>query len=154
MVQRWNPADEMERMFSEMDRLFGDTLGRGRVTSRARSFRPAIDVYDDGEQIVMKAVIPGAQAEDLDISIEQNTVTLKGTFGYQLDEEEAKRVVWYQREIGYGQWADSVSLPTQVDPDNVSATFEDGILTLAFPKAEQARVKRIPIQSAKQLPDS
>jgi HSP20 family protein len=140
----------MERILSELGML-GDSAGRTRANRRVRGFRPAIDVFDTGDQIVMKAVIPGARADDLDITIEQNTVTLKGTFGYTLDEEEAKRVNWYQREIGYGQWADSVSLPTQVDPDNVSATFEDGILTLGFPKAEQARVKRIPVQAPKQL---
>jgi HSP20 family protein len=151
MIDRWTPAVDMERMLNEMDRLFSDRSGRNRGSGRSRGYRPAIDVYDSGDSIVLKAMVPGARPEDLDISLEQNTVTIKGTIGYQLDDEQARQVTWYQREIGFSDWAESLQLPTPVDSEGATADFEHGILTLTLPKAEQARVKRIPVQSSRQL---
>jgi HSP20 family protein len=151
MVDRWTPLIDMERMISDMDRLFSDRLTRDRSATRGRGYRPAMDVYDSGDHIIVKAMVPGARPEDLDISLEQNTVTIKGTIGYRLDEEQAQKVTWYQREIGFTDWAESLQLPTPVDSENASADFEHGILTLTLPKSEQARVKRIPVQTSKQL---
>ncbi|MFW6075954.1 MAG: Hsp20/alpha crystallin family protein [Chloroflexota bacterium] len=151
MVERWTPLFDMERMMNEMDRFFADRPERTRTSGRSRSYRPAMDVYDSGESIVVKALIPGATPDDLDISLEQNTLTIKGTLGYQLTDEQARQVTWYQREIGFTDWAETVQLPTPVDSENASAEFENGILTLTLPKAEQARVKRIPVQSNRQL---
>jgi HSP20 family protein len=128
-----------------------DRVGQSRNASRGRSYRPAMDVYDSGDHIIVKALIPGARPDDLDISLEQNTLTIKGTMGYALTEEQARQVTWYQREIGYTDWAESLQLPTPVDSENAEADFEHGILTLSLPKAEQARIKRIPVHSNKEL---
>jgi HSP20 family protein len=151
MVERWSPFRDVDRMFDEMNRLVTDQMGQNRGVSRNRGYRPAMDVYDAGESIVIKALIPGAHPEDLDISIEQNTLTIKGSLGYKVDDEQARQVTWYQREIGYSDWAESLQLPTPVDSEQAQAEFEHGILTLTLPKAEQARVKRIPVQSSRQL---
>ena len=110
-----------------------------------------MDVYDAGENLVIKALIPGATPDDLDISLEQNTLTIKGTLGYQYRDDEAKQVTWYRREIGYSDWAESIQLPTPVDSEHANAEFDNGILTLTLPKAEQARIKRIPVQSHRQI---
>jgi HSP20 family protein len=151
MVTRWTPLFEVDRMFDEMDRLVNDRSGQARVASRNRGYRPAMDVYDTGEHIVIRALVPGASPDDLDISLEQNTLTLKGTLGYHVTEEQAGSVTWYQREIGYTDWSESIQLPTPVDADKASAEFEHGMLTLSLPKAEQARIKRIPIHQTEQL---
>ncbi|MEX2425409.1 MAG: Hsp20/alpha crystallin family protein [Thermomicrobiaceae bacterium] len=151
MVERWVPFRDVDRMFDEMDRFVTDRMGRNRTVKRNRGYRPAMDVYDSGEHLVIKALIPGAHPEDLDISIEQNMLTIKGSLGYKVDEEQSRQVTWYQREIGYSDWAESLQLPTPVDSENAEAEFEHGILTLTLPKAEQARVKRIPVQSNRQL---
>jgi HSP20 family protein len=151
MVERWTPLIDMERMLSDMDRLFSDRVTRDRGSGRSRAYRPAMDVYDSDDNIIVKAMVPGATPDDLDISLEQNTLTIRGTIGYQLSDEQAQKVTWYQREIGYTDWAESLQLPTPVDSDNASADFENGILTLTLPKSEQARVKRIPVQTSKQL---
>ena len=151
MVERWAPSLDMERMMDEMDRMFGDRAARGRGSGRNRGYRPAMDVYDSGESIVVKALIPGASPDDLDISLEQSTLTIKGTIGYALSDEQARQVTWYQREIGFTEWAESLQLPTPVDAENATADFDNGILTLTLPKEEQARVKRIPVKGTKQL---
>jgi HSP20 family protein len=149
MVDRWTPLLDVQQMMNEMDRVFGDRTIRGR--GRQRSYRPAMDVFDSGDAIVVKLLIPGASPDDLDISLEQNTLTIKGVIGYALSEDQERQVTWYQREIGYHEWAESVQVPTPVDADQTTADFENGILTLTLPKAEQARVKRIPVQSTRQI---
>lgn len=151
MVTRWTPIFDVDRMFDEMDRMVTDRVGQNRGVSRNRGYRPAMDVYDGGEHIVIRALIPGARPDDLDISLEQNTLTIRGTLGYQVDEEQARTVTWYQREIGFTEWSESIQLPTPVDAEQAQAEFEHGILTLSLPKAEQARIKRIPVHSNREL---
>jgi HSP20 family protein len=147
MVTRWSPIFDVDRMFNEMDRMMTDRTGQNRGAGRNRGYRPAMDVYDTGEHIVVRALIPGAKPEDLDISLEQNTLTIKGTLGYQVSEEQERQVTWYQREIGFTEWAENIQLSTPVDADRAEAEFENGILTLSLPKEEQARIKRIPIHT-------
>ncbi|MCM8747557.1 Hsp20/alpha crystallin family protein [Thermomicrobiaceae bacterium CFH 74404] len=147
MLERWSPLTELDRIVNEMNRLLGETIERGRMLPRALVSRPATDVYDTPEAIVIKLAVPGARPDDLEVTLEQNTVTVRGRYGYALSEEEAKRATWYRREIGTGQFAESIVLPAPVDAEHAQATVENGIVTLTFPKAEQARVKRIAVQA-------
>jgi HSP20 family protein len=147
MLERWSPLTELDRIVSEMNRLLGETIERGRLLPRAFVSRPATDVYDTPEAVVIKLAAPGARPDDLEVTLEQNTVTIRGRYGYALSEEEAKRATWYRREIGTGQFAESIVLPAPVDAEHAQATVENGIVTLTFPKAEQARVKRIAVQA-------
>lgn len=146
MLERWNPLAELERITSEMNRLLGETVERGRLLPRALTTRPPTDVYDTPDAIVIKIAVPGARPDDLEVTVEQNAVTVRGRYGYALTEEEAKQATWYRREIGTGQFAETITLPVPVDVERAQATVQDGIVTLVFPKAEQARVKRIAVQ--------
>ncbi len=150
MMQRWSPLGDLDRMWGEMDRLLNDSFVRPRGVSRL-GFRPAIDLYDQGDELVFKAVLPGAKPEDIELSVEQNTLTIRGKFGYTLGEDVAKSATWYRREIGSGEFAESISLPVQVDSGRAEANFSDGILTLRIPKAEQARVRRIPVKASNEV---
>jgi len=156
MLERWNPVADMERLWNEMDRIFEEAFGRTArpLASRVLSYRPATDIYDTGEALVVKVAVPGAKPEDLEVSFEQNTLTIRGHYGYHLSEDEAKKVTWYRREIGTGQFAESFTLPVPVDTEHAEATFADGILTLTLPKAEQARIKRIPVHAPQALASS
>lgn len=153
MVERWSPIAEFERLWSEMDRLMSEAFGRTArpFLARALTARPAIDVFDTGEALVVKAAVPGAKPEDLEVNIEQNTLTIRGRCGYVLDEETAKHATWYRREIGYGEFSETLTLPAPVDADAAQAQIEHGILTLTLPKTSEARVKRIPVQQPKAL---
>ncbi len=149
MLERWSPLAELDRIVSEMNRLLGETVERSRLLPRAFAWRPATDVYDTLDAVVIKLAVPGARADDLEVTLEQNTVTIRGRYGYTLSEDEAKRVTWYRREIGAGQFVESITLPAPVDAEHAQATVENGIITLTFPKAAEARVKRITVQAAR-----
>lgn len=151
MLQRWSPWSDFDRLWNDIDRLVSERAYRPRSAFQVSGFRPAIDLYDADDHLVVKAVIPGARASDLKISLEQNVLTIQGTYGYVLPEEEARHITWYRQEIGHGQFAESISLSVPVDADQVQATFDDGILTLQLPKAEQARARSIPIQFARSV---
>jgi HSP20 family protein len=141
---------DIERMWSEMDRLLSDSFIRPRSLTRF-GFRPAIDLYDQDDELILKAIVPGAKPEDIELSVEQNTLTIRGKFGYTLNEDEAKGVTWYRREIGSGEFAETISLPVPVDSDRAEANFTDGVLTLRIPKAEQARARRIPVKASTEI---
>jgi len=149
MLERWNPVTEAERMLSEMNRLMSEVFERPLARARALAWRPATDVYETGDALVIRLAVPGARPEDLEVTVEQNVVTIRGQYGYRLSEEEAKQATWYRREIACGEFAESVTLPVPVKIEEAKATVEHGIVTLTFPKAEEARVKRIPIQVAR-----
>ncbi len=151
MVMRMHPWTEFTRLFDEMDRVFGDTIDGGRITPTHRGFRPLIDLYDTGEEFVLHALIPGTQPEDLNVNMEQNSLHISGTYGYEVPEEQARQWTWYRREIGSGQFSQTVNLPAPVDADNAEAHFEWGVLTLKLPKAEQARTKRIEVSTPRAL---
>lgn len=151
MLQRWNPINEFERVWDEMDRMLSEGVSRPRNANRGWTFRPPIDLYDTGDEFVLRAMIPGARSEDLEVSINQNTLSIQGRFGQPTGIQEGQHVTWYRREIVTGQFNESLTLPVPVDSDATSASFEDGILTLTLPKADQARVRRISIQSPKEV---
>lgn len=151
MVMRLHPWTEFTRLFDEMDRVFGETMEGGRATPFNRGFRPAVDLYDTGDEFVVHALIPGTRPEDLDVSMEQNTLHITGRYGYEVPEDQAQHWTWYRREIGSGQFTQTVNLPAPVDSDQIEAHFEWGVLTLRLPKAEQARAKRIEISAPKAI---
>ena len=147
MMQRWNPLGDFDRVWGEMDRLLNDSLTRTRTAPRF-SFRPAMDLYEQGDEVVFKTVLPGAKPENIELVIEQTTLTICGQFGYTLGEDEAKGATWYRRQIGFGDFAETITLPVAVDSEHAEAHFADGILTLRMPKADHARVRRIPVKSS------
>jgi HSP20 family protein len=155
MMERWSPFTEMERVWSEFDRLFNEAFGRTRsLVARPWAYRPAADIYDTGEAIVVRVAVPGASPDDFEVSIEQNALSIRGRYGYQLSEDEAKKATWYRREIGTGEFAETFTLPAPVDAEHAQASVADGVLTLTLPKAEQARVRRIPVQAHQALASS
>jgi HSP20 family protein len=151
MLQRWNALSDFDRLWNDIDRLFSERANRSRSAFPVSGFRPAIDLYDADDQLVVKVLIPGAKPEDLQLSLEQNVLTIQGSYGYRLPEEEGRQIIWYRQEIGQGQFVESISLPVPVNAEQIQATFEDGILTVRLPKAEQARTKSIPIQRGKSI---
>lgn len=146
MLDRMTPTRDVERLLDEVDRIVTEGFSRTRAFPFRHGIKPAVDLYDTGEDLVVKALMPGAKLEDIELWIEQNVLTLQGSYGYALSEEEAKRVTWYQRGIVPGWFAETMALPVPVESEHVSAAFVDGVLTLTLPKVAQARSKRIPIQ--------
>jgi HSP20 family protein len=107
-----------------------------------------IDVFATSDEAVLIAAVPGMQPDDLDLTVHQNTVTLRGTIHSTQDAEETKDATWYVSELGSGSYQRSVTLPFPVDADQATATFEYGLVRVTLPKADSAKPKKIAISDA------
>ncbi|WP_240550383.1 Hsp20/alpha crystallin family protein [Candidatus Roseilinea sp. NK_OTU-006] len=105
---------------------------------------PAMDVVETPEGFTVKAALPGWKPEDVDVTVENGMLTLKGEWK-QEEEDKDEKNRWHRREIRYSSFERSIALPTEVEADKAQATFENGILTLHIPKAEVVKPKQIKI---------
>jgi HSP20 family protein len=139
------PVNEMVTLREAMDRLFDDAFTRPLGLSRLADV-PAIDMFQTDENVVVKAELPGLKAEDVQISVTANTLSLRGEYR---EEKEEKEKTYHIREQRYGSFERSVALPTDVNSDKASADFENGILTITLPKSEAVKPKTINIKAKK-----
>ena len=140
---RWEPAREMMTLREAMDHLFDDAFTRP-LSIRDGWSVPAIDMYQTDDEIVVKASLPGVKADEVQINISGEVLTLKGETKH---EEEKKDKAWHIREQRWGAFERSVVLPTDVVADKAKADFENGILTITLPKAEEVKPKVISIKA-------
>jgi HSP20 family protein len=144
-LTRWEPAREMMTLREAMDRLFDDAFTRPLSGRDGWSMAtPAIDMYQTDNDVVVKASIPGIQAEDVQINVTGDILTLKGDVRQQ---EETKERSWHIREQRFGSFERSIVLPTDVKSDKAEAVFENGILTITLPKADEVKPKTINIKA-------
>ena len=137
---------EMREMTDWMDRFFGLPLLRDFPTERGVSnLSLPIDIFEKDNRLVVKAAIPGVNAEDLDISVEDHILTIRGETK-QDEVNENDRV--YRREYSYGSFTRSIRLPENIDLEKVEATFDRGFVYVGFPKVEEPKPKaiKIPVQ--------
>jgi len=149
-VTPWRPFSELSRAEREAERLFGDFFRRPLwglswpERFREIGFRePAIEVYEEKDDVVVKAEIPGMKKEDLDINISGSLLTLKGE---KKQEEEVKKKGYYYSERSYGSFVRTVDLPKEVQVDKAYANFKDGVLEVRLPKTEEAKRKEVKIK--------
>jgi HSP20 family protein len=128
-----------------MDRLFEDSFVGGRGwNSPAAWAEPTLDVYETGENVVVKASIPGFKPEDVDITLTGNILTLAGE---AKEESEVKDKSYLRRETRSGSFRRVVDLPSGLQADKADAKFENGIVTITFPKAEEIKPKTIKVKA-------
>ena len=142
-LTRWEPAREIMSLRDAMDRLFDDAFTRP-LSIRDGWSAPAIDMYQTDDEVVVRASLPGFKADDVNINITGDVLTLKGEMKH---EEEKKEKAWHMREQRWGSFERSVVLPTNVIADNAQADFENGVLTITLPKAAEARPKTITVKA-------
>jgi len=140
---RWAPAREMMTLREAMDHLFDDAFTRP-LTLRDGWSAPAIDMYQTDNEIVVKASLPGIKADQVQINITGEVLTLKGEVKH---EEEKNNKAWHIREQRWGAFERSVALPTEVVADKAKAEFENGILTITLPKAEDVKPRIVSIKA-------
>lgn len=143
---RWEPARELSTLRDRMDRLFGDALGRswgGEEGLATGAWIPPVDVFETPESIILKADLPDINKDDVDISIENNTLTIKGE---RNSEKESKEKNFYRMERSYGTFSRSFTLPPVVAAEKAEASFENGVLTLTLPKREESKPKQIKVK--------
>ncbi|MGE5251740.1 MAG: Hsp20/alpha crystallin family protein [Bacteroidota bacterium] len=142
---RWEPARDMMTLREAMDRLFDDAFTRPLSLSGQPGV-PAIDMYQTNDEVVVKAAIPGFKAEDVQINVTGDVLSIRGEMR---QEQETGEKAWQMREQRWGAFERSVALPTQVVAGSAKAEFEDGMLTITLPKAEESRPKTISIKPHK-----
>jgi HSP20 family protein len=133
--------NQFERFLRE---AFSPVSGEGNVSTR--TWAPPVDIYENGDNLVLKAELPGINPDDVEIRVEDNTLYLKGE---RKSEKDVKEQNYHRIERSYGAFARSFSLPNSVDADKVTANFQDGVLTLTMPKKEEAKPKTIKINVSK-----
>lgn len=130
---RWNPYAEMSSFRRQMDRLFDDIASPNAFGDH--SWQPAIELEDSGENLVLKAQLPGLNADDLDISASRDSLTISGEYR---TEEESDSKGTYHSEFRYGKFSRTIKLPVAIQQDQVTANYQNGIVTLTLPKVEDA----------------
>jgi HSP20 family protein len=141
---RWEPFREMISLRQAMDRLFEDSFVRFPHLSGDGVREFPIDVYQTKKDLVVKAALPGVKPEEMDITITDDAVTIKGEHA---EEQETKEDDYLYRERYYGAFSRSVAIPVKVKGDKAEATFEEGVLTLTLPKAEEIKPRQIKIKA-------
>lgn len=146
-IIRWNPEADlfrgrMDRMFNEMlQNVWGVAPTSEGVAPRA--WAPPVDIRETEEALVLAAELPGLTKEDVEITLENNILTLAGE---RKLEKDAKGETWHRVERAYGSFSRSFTLPASVRTDRVEAVFADGILTVTLPKMEESKPRRISIK--------
>lgn len=148
-LTRWDPFREMMTLRNAMDRLMEEAFV---LPTRLRAFGEglglAVDLAETEEAFVVRTSIPGVKPDDLEITLAENVLTIKGE---TKAEEDIKEEQYHIRERRFGSFSRSVSLPGPVDADAVEATYENGVLTVRVAKAAEARPKKIPVQPARMI---
>jgi len=144
---RWRPFGGdlklRERDFAhDLNRYFNDMQSWWEGTGELGAWSPDVNVYDKENEIVVEAEMPGMKKEDIDVSVQDHTLTLSGE---RKEETETKDKHFYRRERVEGSFLRSIGLPTNVDSAKIDASYKDGVLTLTIPKAEEAKTKRVEI---------
>lgn len=143
-IVRREPFSELMSLREAMDRLVEESIVRPRaVLAPFFTEGIAVDMYETDDNVVVKATIPGVKPEDLHVSVSGDILTIRGEVK---QEEEVEKENYIRRERRYGSFCRQLPLPTSVDVDKAKAEFEDGILNLALPKAEEVKPKTIKIE--------
>lgn len=141
-ITRWSPLNEMMELQKEMNRLFQRVFKPTAVTEAV--WAPSADVFTRGEDVVLKADLPGVKPEDVEISISDNLLTIKGE---RKVDSEVKRENFYSSEICYGSFERSLTVPEGIRTEDIKATYSNGILEVVLPKAAtRVPAKKIPVE--------
>ncbi|QQS61351.1 MAG: Hsp20/alpha crystallin family protein [Candidatus Moraniibacteriota bacterium] len=130
-IMHWQPIMDLDRIFDE-DRWFSG------------SFSPAMDVYQDGDNVIAKVSLPDIEPKNIEVSVENDVLTVSGE---TREKKEIKHEDYYRKEIREGSFSRSVVLPMKVKNEKVKASYEKGVLTITMPKAEEVKPRRVAIET-------
>jgi len=143
VLTRWDPFRELSTLQDRMNRLFHDSFGDGREEAlTTTAFAPPVDVYEDEHNVTLKIEVPGIEEKDIDVRVENNTLTVHGERKFEKDEKEEN----YRRvERQYGSFTRTFTLPNTVETENVSANYDKGVLKIKLAKKAEAKPKQIKV---------
>ena len=144
VVTRWDPFRELATLQNRVNTLFQD-YGRGSndELTTSGSFAPAVDVYEDEHKVTLKLEIPGVNQDDVDIRVENNTLTVRGERKFEKEEKEEN---FHRIERRYGSFFRSFTVPNTVNTENVKAGYDAGVLRVELEKRAEAKPKQIKVQ--------
>jgi HSP20 family protein len=140
-ITRWDPYRNLVSMKREFDRLFRDW--DEETPTSASHWRPAVDIYEDENEIVLDVEVPGLKKEDIKINIENDVLTITGERKF---ERENKEDNFHRIERAYGSFYRSFTLPNKVDSGRIEAKYNDGVLKVSLPKREEAKPRQIDVK--------
>ena len=146
-MSRWDPFRQRSSMQRLMDRMMEDAFLSPEEWSQTFEMGLPLDVRENENEYIVEASIPGVNPDDLDITYDNNTLTIRGEMK---SEEENKGETYHLRERRFGSFSRSLTLPSSIKADQIEANYKDGILTLTLPKAEEAKPRRIQIHGGGQ----
>lgn len=143
---RWRPLRRRLALRDAIDRMFEESLARSLWgwPEEEGGLSVPVDMFETEDGLVVESELPGLKPEDVEISITGNTLTIKGEFGTEKEEEGEN---FYMRERRFGQFQRSIALPSDVNTEAAAAKFADGVLRIQLPKTEAAKPKRIAVES-------
>jgi HSP20 family protein len=149
-IIRWEPIRNLVSNQEQFNRLFNETFshifGENEPVTKT-NWAPPVDIYENDQNIVLKAELPGVDPKNVDIRVEDGTLYLRGERKFEKDTKEEN---YHRIERSYGTFVRTFQLPRSVNPENVVAEYKDGVLSLTIPKREEAKPKTIKIQVAGQ----
>jgi HSP20 family protein len=147
-IIRWDPFRDLVTLREKMNRLFEDAFtARGEEKDLiATTWSPSVDIYETEHELVLNAEVPGINEDDIEIRIDNNTITIKGDRHF---EKETKEENYHRIERSYGSFYRSFTLPQYVDKDNIKAEHENGVLRVIMPKKLESKPKKIKVLKPK-----
>ena len=143
MLTRWDPFQEMINLRSAVDRLFDSTLAPSNSLDMPTAWTLALDIVENEDSFLVKASVPGIKPEDIQVTFTDNVLTIKGEMR---SETASKETRYHLRERRFGSFTRSVTLGARIKADAIVANYENGVLTLTLPKAEEVKPKQISIK--------
>jgi len=140
-ITRWDPFREVVTMQNRLNSLFRD-MNEADSQLTTAAFVPAVDIYEDDKKVMLKLEVPGIEEKDLDVSVENNTLTVKGERKFEKEEKEEN---FHRIERRYGSFFRAFTLPSTVDTEHVAASYNAGVLRLELLKKPEAQPKQIKI---------
>jgi len=140
---KYDPFRELRGLHDEMSRLFTGDAGSSREEMMRGAWNPSVDVFEDKENLVIEAELPGVKKEDFDVSVENNVLTLRGERRFEKKDEGDN---YHRVERSYGSFTRSFTLPQNVSGEGAQADFEDGVLRITLPKREETKARKIVVR--------
>ena len=144
-LTKWDPFKDLLSLQDRMNRLFDESVRNVKPGDEALSsaiWSPAVDIYETDDEVVVKAELPEVDQKDIDIQIENNTITLRGERKFN---KETKKENFHRIERAYGSFSRSFTLPGVIDQEKIRADYKDGILKISMPKREETKPKQIKV---------
>ncbi len=142
-ITPWKPVSELSNLKKEMDKLWAEFFGEGKILPGGEGWAPAVDVSETKDAVMVKAEIPGMDPKDIDVSLSGDNLIIKGE---KKEEKEEKDENFYRIETKRGSFQRAIRIPVPVDKDKIEARYEKGILKIRLPKTEETKPKQIEVK--------